>query len=133
VGRGAAVGAQYARELLGLIPSAGSIPVVAGPEGIEGSPASGSDAARAIVAEALREDPLPLYFTCGGPLTNLAMALRMEPRIAKRMTLIWIGGGRYPSGEWEYNLATDIPAARTVIERSRMATWQVPKEAYRQM
>lgn len=92
-----------------------------------------TDAARAIVAEALRDDPLPLYFTCGGPLTNLAAALALEPAIASRMTVVWIGGGTWPRGGWEYNLASDAEAARTVIERSRVPLWQVPMNAYRQM
>lgn len=58
---------------------------------------------------------MPLFFTCGGPLTNLAAALRIEPAIAQRMTVVWIDGGPYPGGGWEYNLAADLPAARAVI------------------
>lgn len=95
--------------------------------------AGGTEAVRAIVAEAMREDALPLFFACGGPLTNLAAALAIEPRIASRMTLVWIGGGGYPDGGWEYNLAVDPDAARTVIERSAIPVWQVPQPAYRQM
>lgn len=121
---------------LELIARAGISPaplVIAGSEALGSSPAEPSAAARAIVAEAMRDDPLPLFFTCGGPLTNLAAALRMEPAIARRMTVIWIGGGAYPKGGWEYNLATDLPAARSVIEQSRVPLWQVPQPAYRQM
>ena len=93
----------------------------------------GTAAARAIVAEAMRDDPLPLIFTCGGPLTNLAAALELEPAIATRMSVIWIGGGGYPDGGWEYNLATDIQAARKVLGHPRLAIRQVPQPAYRQM
>ena len=131
-GRSAAVGAEFARHLLGLVHQQ-SIPVLAGPQSIPAHPEPGSQAARAIVREALREDPLPLILTCGGPLTNVAAALREEPRIAERMTVIWIGGGAYPAGGWEYNLMTDVAAARFVIERSRVPLWQVPLNAYRQM
>lgn len=92
-----------------------------------------SAAAEAIVREAMRNHPLPLFFTCGGPLTNLAAALRMEPAIAQRLTVVWIGGGPYPDGGWEYNLASDLPAAREVIEQSRVPLWQVPQDAYRQV
>jgi hypothetical protein len=83
------------------------------------------------VAEALRDDPLPLYCTCGGPLTNIASALLLEPRIAERMTLVWIGGGGYPQGGWEYNLAADPRAARLVFEHASVPLWQVPLPAYR--
>lgn len=128
--RPASAGAELALQLLKLIGRPGPPKVVAGPEKPGLKP---SDAARAIVAEAMRDDPLPLFVTCGGPLTNIATALRLEPRIASRMTLLWIGGGPYPQGGWEYNLATDVEAAREVIERSRVPLWQVPQDAYRQM
>jgi inosine-uridine nucleoside N-ribohydrolase len=106
--------------------------VIAGAAGPGVQPAP-SEAAQAIVAEALRDDPRPLYFTCGGPLSNLAAALRLEPAIAARMTVVWIGGGPWPEGGWEYNLATDADAARYVIEQSTVPMWQVPQNAYRQM
>ncbi len=131
-GRSAAAGAEFARHLLGLVHQP-SIPVLAGPENIPAHQAPASPAAGAIVREALRQDSLPLIVTCGGPLTNVATALREEPRIAERMTVIWIGGGAYPAGGWEYNLITDVAAARFVIERSRVPLWQVPLNAYRQM
>jgi hypothetical protein len=108
-------------------------PVVAGSEFPVAPDPSANAAARAIVAEAMRDDPLPLIFTCGGPLTNLAAALRMEPAIAERMKVIWIGGGNYPHGGWEYNMAVDADAARHVIEHSNVPLWQVPQGAYRQM
>ena len=49
------------------------------------------------------------------------------------MTLVWIGGADYPQGGSEYNLSTDLDAARAVIERSRMPIWQIPAGAYRQL
>ncbi|MCX7282652.1 MAG: nucleoside hydrolase [Novosphingobium sp.] len=91
-----------------------------------------SEAAHAIVQEALRDDPLPLFVACGGPLTNVAAALRLEPAIAKRLTLVWIGGAGYPTGGNEYNLMTDIASARQVIERSDVPLWQIPQPAYAQ-
>ena len=52
-----------------------------------------SAAAEAIVAEAMRDDTgLPLFAVFGGGLTELASAWLMEPRIAQRMTVIWIAG-----------------------------------------
>lgn len=125
----AAQGRALAAELLERLDRPDAVPVVTGAE--PGGDASA--AARAIVAEANREDPLPLYYTCGGPLTNLAAALKLDPGIAQRMTVVWIGGGPYPEGGWEYNLATDLEAARLVIEQSTVPLWQVPQDAYRQM
>ncbi|MBF7015687.1 nucleoside hydrolase (plasmid) [Novosphingobium resinovorum] len=128
-------GVQIARALIrqAAVPGRDSVPVVAGPERFDALAADRAEAARAIVAEAMRADPLPLFLTCGGPLTNVAAALRLEPAIAKRMTVIWIGGGDYPHGGWEYNLATDLDAARHVIEKTRVPLWQVPQGTYRQM
>ena len=63
------------------------------------------DASRVILDEAEKSSDLPLFVTCGGPLTNFAAALREDPTLAERMTLCWIGGGAYPEGGWEYNLS----------------------------
>ncbi|MCS6947101.1 MAG: nucleoside hydrolase, partial [Steroidobacteraceae bacterium] len=128
--RTAEAGRQFAEELLRRTGVA-SITVIAGPARLD--PAAPSAAAQAIVQEALRDDPLPLFLTCGGPLTNVAAALRLEPAIARRMTVVWIGGGAYPAGGWEYNLAADPEAARAVIENSTVPFWQVPQDVYRQM
>jgi hypothetical protein len=131
--RAAGAGRDLALELISRLRLAAPPPVVAGPEVGASAEASTSPAARAIVAEALRDDPLPLYFTSGGPLTNLAAALRLEPAIAGRMTVVWIGGGAYPDGGWEYNLAADPDAAGRVIEDSTVPLWQIPQDVYRQM
>jgi hypothetical protein len=129
-GRTVGLGCELGQELIRRIGMANPPAVVPGAEDFSTGPSS---AARAIVAEALRDDPLPLIVTCGGPLTNVAAALRLAPAIARRMTVIWIGGGGYPKGGWEYNLMTDIEAARLVVERSRVPLWMVPQPAYRQM
>lgn len=100
-----------------------------------------SAAAKAIVAEAMRDDTgLPLYVTCGAGLTEIASAWLMEPRIAERLTLVWIGGAEDPvlaippphSSSVEYNLAIAVTAARVVFNRSNLPIWQVPRNAYRQ-
>jgi len=132
-GATAAAGRTVALELFRAMRLPAPPPVIAGPEAMGDPAVPPSPAALAIVAEAMRDDPLPLYLACGGPLTNVAAALRLQPAIAKRMTLVWIGGGPYPQGGWEYNLAADAPAAREVIERSDLPVWQVPQDAYRQM
>lgn len=88
-----------------------------------------SEGSDLIVREALRDDPAPLYVIFLGPLTDLASAYLQEPRIAGRLTAVWIGGGRYPEGAEEFNLMNDVHAANVVL-RSPIPLWQVPKNAY---
>lgn len=91
-----------------------------------------SPGARLIIREALRDDARPLFVTFMGPLTDLASALLLEPRIEGRLTAIWIGGGKYPEGGMEFNLGNDIHAANVVFA-SKLELWQVPKNVYEQM
>ncbi|MEO5893150.1 MAG: nucleoside hydrolase [Ferruginibacter sp.] len=106
------------------------------------STAQASDAAKAIIKEAMRDDTkLPLYIVCGAGLTDLASAYLLEPRIAGRFTLIWIGGPEYaelaapPPGytSLEYNLAIDLKAGQVIFNKSAIPIWQVPRNAYRQV
>lgn len=91
-----------------------------------------SEGARLIVEEAMKADDRPLYAIFLGPLTDMASAYLMEPRIAKRLTVIWIGGGLYPDGGEEFNLGNDIYAANVVFG-SNLEVWQVPKNVYEMM
>ena len=133
--------ADVARELLGLLGS--SIPVLAGSNWGLTRPdeARPSAASEAIVREAMREDTdLPLFLALGAGLTELATAVLTEPRIAERLTAVWIGGPEHPglglphpvADQVEYNLAIDIPAAQTVFNDSAVPLWQVPRNTYRQ-
>lgn len=101
-----------------------------------------SEAAKAIVKEAMRDDTkLPLYVVCGAGLTDLASAYLLEPKIASRLTLIWIGGPEYtditlpPPGytSLEYNLGIDIKAGQVIFNKSAIPIWQVNRSAYRQV
>ncbi|WP_174150346.1 nucleoside hydrolase [Microbacterium halophytorum] len=99
-----------------------------------------SPAVDAIVAEAMRDDDSPLFYLAGGGLTDLASALLVEPRIAERMTVIWIGGNEHddlaspPPNAMpiEYNLLIDVAAAQVVFGDSGIPIWQVPRDVYRQ-
>jgi purine nucleosidase len=149
-GRSAANAAEIARKVLRLMGMENQVPVH------EGAPRALDDdrrpipsaASAALIEEALREDAdLPLFLVCGAGLTDLASALLLEPRIAERLTVIWIGGNEYPGlalplrtsafpgaalrGS-EYNLNIDIAAARSVFNGSSVPLWQVPRNAYRQ-
>jgi purine nucleosidase len=106
------------------------------------STAQPSDAANAIVKEAMRDDTkLPLYVVCGAGLTDLASAYLLEPKIASRLTLIWIGGPEYvelappPPGytSLEYNLAIDLKAGHVIFNKSAIPIWQIPRNVYRQV
>jgi inosine-uridine nucleoside N-ribohydrolase len=100
-----------------------------------------TEATKAIIKEAMRDDTKkPLYVVCGAGLTNIASALLIEPQIAKRLTLVWIGGEEYkglaypPPGKrrTEYNTSIDIKASQVVFNHSEVPIWQVPRNAYRQ-
>jgi hypothetical protein len=88
-----------------------------------------SEGAQLIIREAMKDDPRPLFVTFFGPLTDLASAYLLEPRIAGRLTAVWIGGGQYPNGGQEFNLGNDIHAANVVFA-SKIEVWQVPKNVY---
>lgn len=88
-----------------------------------------SEGAELIIREALSDDPTPLYVVFLGPITDLAAAFLMEPAIAGRLTAIWIGGGQWPNGGWEFNLRNDIHAAN-VLFQSGIDVWQVPINVY---
>ena len=129
---GAATGAALAAALVDLVGGPHRPPVHAGvdtPSDGSGPGASGSAAAGAIVRAARRDDPLPLVVVCGGPLTNVAAALRQDPGIAGRMTLAWVGGSR--TGMPEYNRDTDPAAAEQVASTPGLARWTFPLETYR--
>lgn len=91
-----------------------------------------SEGAELIVREAMKDDLRRLFVIFLGPLTDLASAYLMEPRIANRLTAIWIGGGVYPSGSPEFNLGNDVNAANVVFS-SKIELWQVPKNVYEMM
>lgn len=97
-----------------------------------GDLAAPTPGARLILEESRRDDPLPLVVVCGGPLTNVASALREDATLADRIELIWIGGGAHPAGAWEYNLMLDVGAAQFVFNESRARIVQVPQHVYRQ-
>ena len=125
----AAAGAALARELVDLVGTHCPVVVAASDVPIGGG-ATASAAADAIVAAARRDDPLPFFLVCGGPLTNVAQALRQAPDIAGRLTLVWIGGSLDPDAA-EYNRDTDARAAAEVLARDDLAVWQFPLETYR--
>jgi hypothetical protein len=91
-------------------------------------------ATEAIILEAMRDDTdVPLFYAAGGGLTELATACLIEPRIAERLTLVWIGGHGYesPAEGLEFNTSADLLAAQ-ILFRSTLPIWQVPEPTYAQ-
>lgn len=77
-----------------------------------------SPAARDLVERAMaREDDDPLYVVAIGAITNVASALLVEPNIASKIVIVWLGGHTlgYVNTR-EFNLMQDIPAARVVFD-----------------
>ncbi len=92
-----------------------------------------SAGARLIIEEGMKDDPRPLYVAFLGPLTDMAAALLIEPRLNERnVCVVWIGGGQWPVGGREYNLSNDIHAANVVM-KSKVQLWQIPMSVYRMM
>jgi len=91
-----------------------------------------SPGTQAIIDEAMRADTdLPLYVTVGGGLTEVASALMIEPRIAGRFTLVWIGGDAYPAGgTGETNFNIDTLAAQYIYNQTSLPIWQIPRAVY---
>ena len=129
-----AEGAEAADEVLSL--SGSALRAVRGSRTAVGSPGkpSSSAATESIIREAMRDDTdVPLFYAAGGALTELATAYLAEPRIAERLTLVWIGGHGYdsPADGPEFNTGTDLVAAQVVF-RSPIPIWQVPEPTYAQ-
>ena len=91
-----------------------------------------SEGARFIVEEAMKDDPRPLFICGQAACTNIASAYLMEPRIAEKVVVIWIGGRPYPEGGFEFNQNNDLNAAR-VLFHSDLEVWQVPFNVYTTM
>jgi purine nucleosidase len=75
-----------------------------------------SEAARDLVRRAMEGDEL-LYVAAIGAITNIASALRMEPKISEKIVVIWLGGQPLEFGHgFEYNLYQDVTAVQQVLD-----------------
>lgn len=85
------------------------------------------DAAHAIdvIINTLRDAPGQIHLVAVGPMTNIALALRQEPRIAEWAASFTIMGGSFTRGNAtpaaEFNIYADPEAAAIVFA----AGWQV--------
>lgn len=92
-------------------------------------PMAENEAVDFIIQEARKRDEGKLHVCFLGAVTDMAAALQKAPDITDNVVVIWIGGGRYPKGEKEFNLMQDVGAANVVF-RSGVEVWQIPKNAY---
>jgi purine nucleosidase len=78
-----------------------------------------------VIGETLREAPGEIHLVATGPMTNVALALRAEPRIAEWAASFTIMGGSFTRGNTtpaaEFNIYADPEAAAEVFA----AGWQV--------
>lgn len=76
-----------------------------------------SDAARDLIARALAPREGKLHVLAIGACTNVASALLLEPAIAERIIITWLGGH---APHWqdtiEFNLMQDLHAARILLD-----------------
>ena len=75
-----------------------------------------------IVETIMTSEPGTITLVPTGPLTNIAMAVRMEPRIVERVKEVVLMGGGYHVGNWsavaEFNIKVDPEAAHIVFNET---------------
>ena len=77
-----------------------------------------SPAARDLAERAMRYSPeAPLYVIAIAAITDVASALLLQPEIADRIVVVWLGGHAFhwPEND-EFNLRQDVAAARVLFE-----------------
>ena len=89
----------------------GSTAYLSGPQEPQESAAAADLVGRAMDGEE------PLYVAAIGALTNVASALLLEPRIAGRIVVVWLGGHslHWPTAR-EFNLQQDLHASRLLFD-----------------
>ena len=103
------------------------VPVIGGADSTGITEKQVSAAARALVDTSARFGRTTVL--CGGPLTNLAAALRLDPSFAGRAVLVWVGGTLAEAGGGEYNSDADPDAVAQVLA-SGMPVVRIPLEEY---
>jgi purine nucleosidase len=72
-----------------------------------------------IIDTVMAAEPGEITLVPTGPLTNIALAVRKEPRIAERVREVVLMGGGYSVGNWsavaEFNIVVDPEAAHIVF------------------
>lgn len=74
----------------------------------------GSEAVDFIIEQAMKKRKESLVLLPVGKLTNVALALKKEPAIAKKIRIVWLGSN-YPD-PGEYNLENDTASLNYILE-----------------
>lgn len=117
---------QYAEALrvVKLCKAEGKVPLLKGADKnfndiestINNASFDGAPAVHFIIDEALKYTPEnKLVVLALGKLTNVALAVKKEPRITDKIRLVWLGGN-YPD-PGEYNLVNDIPSMNFLLDK----------------
>ncbi|HIS70108.1 MAG TPA: nucleoside hydrolase [Candidatus Gallacutalibacter stercoravium] len=94
----------------------GQVPVLRGSTGHLAEGLQSSEAAQDLVRRAMMAQDT-LYVVSIGAITNVASALLLEPRIAEKIVVVWLGGHAHNwSDTCEFNLDQDRLAARLVLD-----------------
>ena len=85
-----------------------------------------SEAARDLADRAMNYTPeRPLWVVAIGAITNAASAILMNPEIADRIAVVFLGGhARWMKDTVEFNMSQDYAAARIIFGRTNLV--QVP-------
>jgi purine nucleosidase len=116
---------QYAEALriVKLCKADGKVPLLKGANksfneietSLNNSAFDGAPAVNFIIDEALKYSPdNKLVVLAVGKLTNVALAVKKEPRITDKIRLVWLGAN-YPE-PGEYNLVNDIPSMNFLLD-----------------
>lgn len=72
--------------------------------------------------------PNEINYICVGPLTNLALSLKLYDDLLEDIKDIWLMAGNYGEEKAEFNVKADVEAAHIVLESVEkpvfMLTWQ---------
>jgi purine nucleosidase len=79
-------------------------------------PATAQIPAAVFLIQTLMNAPTPLTLVAIGPLTNIALALRTEPRIKAHIERIVLMAGAFSTPQVEYNVKRDPVAAQIVFQ-----------------
>ncbi|MCC5929433.1 MAG: nucleoside hydrolase [Cyclobacteriaceae bacterium] len=74
----------------------------------------GHEAVNFIIQQALRDRGQKLVLLPVGKLTNIALALKKEPRIAENVHIVWLGSN-YPD-PGEHNQNWDVPSMNYILD-----------------
>jgi purine nucleosidase len=98
------------------------------PDSLAGQPARAGHAVNALIDQARRR-PGELTLVAIGPLTNVALALLLDPEFATNLRALVIMGGVFAettgqvSQPGEFNVWSDPEAAQIVLESGLIARW----------